>query len=114
MKNITLLSLFSLSLMAQPPLKELPPPSKPAEMTNLSLDESNSLALAFFAYYEARIGVLEALAASKAGNNEIQRVNTAEKNLQEQLSAARKAHNVSDQSCIWNFGAKKWQCAETK
>jgi len=114
MKTLTLTLLISLSVMAQPPLKVAAPPSEAPIMNDLTVDESNALAISFFSYYEARIAVLEALGSSKAGNAEVQRVQAAEKALQDHLANARKTHNVTNPACIWNFAVKKWQCPEAK
>lgn len=81
--------------------------------TPLTQDESDRLVVFLIGYYEAQIGLLDALSASKAGNVDMQRASQARQQVQGLLAELQKAHGASA-SCTWDFSAKQWACGPVK
>lgn len=95
---IVLLLIATLSLVA-------------AEPSPLTAEENEKLLAALVQHYQARAALLEALAASKAGNTDIERADTALKQVQALVGELQKAHGA-DTSCSWDYGTKKWACGK--
>lgn len=81
--------------------------------TPLTQEESDRLVVSMISYYEAQIALLDALAASKAGNVDILKANQARQQVQGVMAELQKAHGANA-TCSWDFSAKQWACQAVK
>lgn len=79
--------------------------------TPLTVEENERLLIALVNYHQSRAAMLEALAASRAGNIDIERAESAGKQVQALVTELQKAHGAS-QECSWDYGVKKWACGK--
>jgi hypothetical protein len=79
--------------------------------TPLTAEENERLLIALVNYHQSRAAMLEALAASRAGNTDIERADSATKQVQSLVSELQKAHGASPE-CSWDYGVKKWACGK--
>lgn len=79
--------------------------------TPLDPKEHDALVIAALDYLNARVTLLEALAAKKAGNDQVEASAQQQQKFMTMLADLRKAHGAGD-TCGWDFAQKAWSCGK--
>lgn len=110
MKMLALLSIFlALPLAAQDQKPDVSAAVTASKQTVLTVEEHERLSLALMQAQAARIELLEALSANKAGNDQVSRSEEASKAYLALLQNLIKAHSACSEG-QWNFSSKQWMC----